>query len=444
MASDVSMQMLYSNTKSGLFAGMNTPMPLGITNILKHLPGIQIREYLPDTRLDQCINMAMSIFNGVKNMFDKKDESGTSGSQQEKKEDANGIMNKLMRVSWYAIKYLTAGVDPNFYDDLSLSENLPFSSYSKNVVDGTSGVPPGRYVLTFPFALYYAMQSCVTTNIYEIPAIDSSKRISSSDGQKGWQGSGVRLSEIFGKGNMGPIGSIVNMLLGNIGIHYMPWWDAASGSDTTEPEIELKFDLFNDSAQSAMDNFLFVNTLVPNNKWIQYNMFQHSSCLYDVKIEGLNRLYACSGSFSVTYDGVLRDPPMKFIYDLVLAHANPNCMNINMFLQNILSYNLIKIPDVYHVTMKFNSLLPANFNNYLFTYAENANHMVKYADKTYEPSTMSKAFGTAVGRFMKRAGAIWDVQEQRAFDKAGRTADEATAAALGKDFAVEQAIEDDA
>lgn len=112
------------------------------------------------------------------------------------------------------------------------------------------------------------MQSCVTTNIYEIPAIDASKRIISSDGEKGWQGSGFRISEIFGKGNMGPIGSVVNALLGNIGVHYMPWWDAASGSDTTEPAIELKFDLFNDSAAAAMDNFLFVNTIVPNNKWI--------------------------------------------------------------------------------------------------------------------------------------------------------------------------------
>ena len=30
---------------------------------------------------------------------------------------------------------------------------------------------------------------------------------------------------------------------------------------------------------------------------------------------------------------------------------------------------MIKIPDVYKVDMKFTSLLPANFNNYIFTYA---------------------------------------------------------------------------
>ena len=48
----------------------------------------------------------------------------------------------------------------------------------------------------------------------------------------------------------------------------MPWWNAENGSKTQEPEIEIKFDLFNDSAEAAMMNFIFVNTIVPNNKWV--------------------------------------------------------------------------------------------------------------------------------------------------------------------------------
>ena len=53
--------------------------------------------------------------------------------------------------------------------------------------------------------------------------------------------------------------------------------------------------------------------------------------------------------------------------------------------------------------------------------------MVDYVGKSYNESEMSKAFTTAIGRFMKRAGAIWDVQEERAFDDAGRRADEGKA-----------------
>ncbi len=71
-----------------------------------------------------------------------------------------------------------------------------------------------------------------------------------------------------------------------------------------------------------------------------------------MKIEGLNRLYACAGDINVTYDGILRDPPNYFIDTLVKKHANPN-MNTGSFFDNIVKNKLIKIPDVYHVSLNF-------------------------------------------------------------------------------------------
>lgn len=71
-----------------------------------------------------------------------------------------------------------------------------------------------------------------------------------------------------------------------------------------------------------------------------------------MKIEGLNRLYACAGSFNVTYDGVLRDPPPGWIENLVKAHANKNVLTDKM-ISSISSNKLIKIPDVYHIEMHF-------------------------------------------------------------------------------------------
>ena len=100
----------------------------------------------------------------------------------------------------------------------------------------------------------------------------------SGGGNKGWgDGSdimgagGFRMSSLLGK--LPVVGNIANMLLGNIGINYMPWWNADSGASTVEPEINIKFDLFNDSADAAKYNFIFVNTIVPHNKWIQYHFF---------------------------------------------------------------------------------------------------------------------------------------------------------------------------
>lgn len=203
------------------------------------------------------------------------------------------------------------------------------NSYKSSVYENmSSGSSPGFFVLSFPYLLYYRLQSCTTTNIYEIPCADTSKRIISSMGDKGWgDGSdilgagGFRVSNALNKIPL--IGNLANMILGNIGINYMPWWNAESGAKTVEPQVELKFDLFNDSAEAAMRNFIFVNTIVPNNRWLQYGMFQHSSNLYDVKIEGLNRLFACSASMNVTYEGVLRDPHVTWLHALK-AHFNKN------------------------------------------------------------------------------------------------------------------------
>ena len=99
-----------------------------------------------------------------------------------------------------------------------------------------------------------------------------------SDGMAGWgDGSdfmgagGFRVTGFLDKILL--IGTIANMILGNIGVNYMPWWNAESGSKVAEPELTVKFELFNDNIYKALINFIFVNTLVPSNKWLQYNIF---------------------------------------------------------------------------------------------------------------------------------------------------------------------------
>ena len=414
---DISYKLLYGMQGS---TGHYNRTSLTIEEILSHIPGIQIREFLPDTRLDQCINFFTDLFSSMTSMVTKSDDKGSK--EQKDKDKEAGFFKKLIECTSFVIKYMTGISDKNFYTDLSLSENIsppfPFGNYDpgiwkKSQAFGKPQHSPGFYVMTFPFTLYYRLQSCITTNIYEIPAATDSKRIISSEGgMAGWtnggtdfmSAGGLRISDALSKIPL--IGNIANMILGNIGINYMPWWDATSGSKTTEPQVDIKFDLFNDSADAAMKNFIFVNTIVPNNKWIQYNMFQHSSNIYDVKIEGLNRLYACAGSFNVTYDGVLRDPPPEWIENLVKTHANKNVLSKQM-ISSISSNSLIKIPDVYHVEMHFQSLLPSNFNNFIFNYAENANHMVTYFDRVYDP-TLGSVFGKALGKFGQRVKAVWE------------------------------------
>ena len=95
--------------------------------------------------------------------------------------------------------------------------------------------------MTFPYMMYYTLQSCVTTNIYEVPAIDSAKRIldNGQNGESGWNsGSDLltsntfRLGKLLGGEGGGIVSTVVNALFGNIGINYTPWWDAATGTGT--------------------------------------------------------------------------------------------------------------------------------------------------------------------------------------------------------------------
>ena len=61
---------------------------------------------------------------------------------------------------------------------------------------------------------------------------------------------------------------------------------------------------------------------------------------------------------------MLRDPPPNwFEPDGPLAkHINKNIASAEDFLNKIKTNKLIKIPDIYKVTMTFDSLLPSNFN----------------------------------------------------------------------------------
>ena len=416
---DISFKLLYAREK------LYEPGSRSITvqDILNSIPGVQIREFLPDTRLDQCINLFTDMMSNLTKMFvsdDKNNTSGSSGSSQSAtKDEEAGLFKKITTAAWYTMKYMVGATDPNLYDDLSFGTltGIDFSSYQSSVYQNNKTYP-GSFVMAFPYTMYYLLQSCVTTNIYEIPAAQTSKNILvSGGGMAGWtdggddfmSAGGFRISNLLGK--IPVIGNLANMILGNIGINYMPWWNAPSGAKTKEPQVEIKFDLFNDSADAAMANFIFVNTIVPNNKWIQYNMFQHSSHIYDVKIEGINRLFACAGDFNVTYEGVLRDPPEKWINELINAHAN-ECMDKTAFLTNVKNNRLIKIPDVYRVTLQFQSLLPANFNNYIFNYAENASHLTKYSKHSYDASAAAKALPNAMKAFSTRVANVWKAGDE--------------------------------
>ena len=72
--------MLYPPKDDGT---MDSSRKIGLADILNHIPGIQIREFLPDTRLDQCINMFVDFFKNMTKLFTNSDEKkGTDGEKK--------------------------------------------------------------------------------------------------------------------------------------------------------------------------------------------------------------------------------------------------------------------------------------------------------------------------------------------------------------------------
>ena len=368
-----------------------------IDPMLNSIPGIQIREYLPDTRLDQLFNPFSDVISAV-----LKQLTNIAGA-------ADDIMGLA--------KWVVDGGLKNFLSDETqvqkLKDTLEYimdwlicnqTSNNRNLVQKDIDTPRfsfkygnqlGSYnldklfiekVFTLPYMIYYKLQSSVTTNIYELPMkIDTAFDV---HGKEGWGGSSIGFENTF-LTKVPVLNKIVKHLLGNVRINYMNWWDAESGSKTEEPEITIKFSLFNDTAESAMMNFIFINTIVPNNMWIQYGLFQHSSHIYDIKIDGHKRLFACAGNVKVSYKGVLRSPTALWIDNLVQKYGTKSIDN-DKFRENIKNNDLIKIPDIYEVELQFKSMLPQNFNTYLYQFSQNARIDIEYKKKSvYEDSSMT-------------------------------------------------------
>ena len=370
---------------------------ISIDAMLNAVPGIQIREYLPDTRLDQLFNPFGDAISAILKQLTNSDGADNivdlakwviDGGLKDFLNDPQKIQ-KLKDTLSYVTDWLICA-------DTANGRNLVKRANGRDRFSFPGGNEYGSYmadakdinkIFKLPYTIYYKLQSSVTTNIYELPMkIDTAFDV---HGKEGWGGDAIGIENTF-LAKVPGLDKILKSIFGNVRINYMNWWDAESGSKTEEPEVTIKFSLFNDTADSAMMNFIFINTIVPNNMWIQYGLFQHSSHIYDIKIDGHKRLFACAGNVKVSYKGVLRNPPPIWIKTLVNKHGN-NSIDKNKFYENIFNNNLIKIPDIYEVELQFKSMLPQNFNTYLYQFSQNARIDTEYLQKSvYTPSPVEE------------------------------------------------------
>ena len=312
---------------------------ISFNDILNQIPSIQIREYVVSTRLKQLLN----LFGAFKKGYD----------------DASKY-----KINWDA---LDAFVKTNGINDIVEKQIKELANENASEIFQRNGSstfpleveePDSNSVIKIPFFMYYCILTAYNTGFYTIPY--DGNLVDQSNGSAGWGGNGDMGLE-FGSSSSGILGTIFKYALGNLRFNLQPQWNP--GGDTKFPQIVVTFNLFNDTVEAASNNFRFVNNIVAKNKYLQYNFFQQNPAAYDIKIGGLQRFYMCSANIKVESKGVLRLPSEDVIKDI-----KKYAKNYKEFLDDKNTNEIIRIPDVYHITMTFESLLPNSLNSHIFRY----------------------------------------------------------------------------
>jgi hypothetical protein len=275
------------------------------------MPTIEIREFIPDTKLEQFLNFFGQVIGKLMEMFKGMFSGGNDNKKAENDQSNNaaggGFMNAILEfgkgvydtvanVINNVFTFLVGGDEtkPSLYWSLDNDgkkhsrfdvDKNPFNLYTTYIKndDGkselTSSFIESALVHDFPRLVYYKLQSVTNTNVYVIPNNLSDKNLYNSNGHSGWDTSDSSIAVTKEVEKIPLVGALIGKLfksalskMDNLRISYMPYWKSEKGNDA-HPDIKIEFELFNDTYDSAIANFIFVNTIVPNNKFIQYGMF---------------------------------------------------------------------------------------------------------------------------------------------------------------------------
>lgn len=326
---------------------------IDINTIFNQIPSIRIREIQQDSKM-QDIATALKIISDGFNLG---------------KDVATSLINNGLETTSNA---LTSTAEKLFEKLLKPGEELKFN-YTEDQVD------KNKLILNYPYSLYYNLIGSTTTNVYELPCnYTELQRNINANGWEYHEDDGMGFGSI---GGLSLLGKAINFLGSNFSIKLQPRWKA---SDTSPQTVTITVNLFNDTLDHALANYIMVNNLTSNAMSLQYGLYKHAPAYYDVKIAGFTRMFMCKGTINVSYAGQTRTPNDTF-YTKLEQYTNPYYMYDK---QNFIKNQWIKIPDIYKLHLTFESLLPQNLNNYVYQFSLNE---LKMYNETYQKGYMSSA-----------------------------------------------------
>lgn len=215
--------------------------------LINAIPSIKVMEYQPLMNIAELINNVTSIFG----MGMRIGEGAFDALLKGKDTDNESALKK-------------------FFDLCTDFKN----GAVKNILDKFEGDKPGgkddaEFLGTFklPYIMYKHALHYVTLNTYEFPYFGNNYMV--GGGKHGWADSTFAggFGKMFGSGFEELAKSF------NINITTRPMFNM-EGNGEPYPAVEFELNLFNYNLQALVHNFLLVNTLVPNNMWIQRGIFQ--------------------------------------------------------------------------------------------------------------------------------------------------------------------------
>ena len=348
---DIANKQVFGTQRISLY---NKDKTFNLQNLLKTIPAIQIREYTQDTRLD----LILSLVDYFKKGF-------ADGSEIAPKIDAD-VAKELQHLITYDLKNIATNESWQSIIN-AIYEVIKTDFYSGIYKEGTT---EKKWAIDFVYSLYYRLLTTTTTNIYTLPY--SANNVLKGNGFEGFN-TGFDMTSSLQNSDS----KILNFISPSFTLTTTPMWQGMKGGESVN--LDITFNLFNDTLEKAITNFIFVHTILPQNLPTQFAVFSQPPSLYDIKIEGGSRLFMCAGNFECNYKGVMRFPANSFFEGLkkidgLKQHINGTTTEEkDKVLLAIKTNNLIKIPDIYEITMHFKSLLPNNFNNFIFQFSNNAN-----------------------------------------------------------------------
>lgn len=315
--------------------------------MLDQIPYVVVKEYF-------FKNTASTMMNLVKKIMDQAKEIGESASNPDKTEAGNQGSGDAKSEG------------NGFLDKVSKLFEKP-DKLKSMVVD-------------IPYILYCGLRKKLYGNTYIFPYIvTSSTIINQASNTSEWgKNEGSIIGQIMNgiQHAMSMIGGIASGVMGSqaqpANLFPAPTWKL-NGDDN----VSFSFDLIliNDHIVRARNNYICVNTIINNNRYIQKAILAFPGALYELWLPTGQRHLMCKGDFKLYPLGLNRKTPKGFFS----GKGGPSGANFKIGTVdgragvgetdfNEHQDEVEVLPDAYKLSMTFTSCLANNLNTSIFQY----------------------------------------------------------------------------